>query len=112
MPAPEAEIPERFKRAEQVFAQKLWREHLRDWNEKWKPTAIAMHRELQVINPDSLSDEELVAYLKRCRDHHSAMITQHMRFTAGAFLARSSQTTAGSFHMRRSSLASMAFRAS
>ena len=33
-----------------------------------------------------LSDDELVAYLKRCRDHHSAMIAQHMRFTAGAVL--------------------------
>jgi hypothetical protein len=39
--APEAEIPERFHRAEEVFAQKLWREQLRDWDEKWKPSAIA-----------------------------------------------------------------------
>ncbi len=84
LPAPEAEIPERFKRAEQVFAQKLWREQLRDWDEKSKPSAIATHRELQDVNPDDLSDSELVAYLKRCRDHHSAMITQHMRFTGGA----------------------------
>jgi len=82
--APEAEIPERFKRAEQVFAQKLWREQLRDWDEKYKPSAIATHRELQSINPDGLSDSELVAYLKRCRDHHSTMIAQHMRFTGGA----------------------------
>jgi pyruvate,water dikinase len=28
----------------------------------------------------------LVAYLTRCRDHHSAMIAQHMRFTAGALI--------------------------
>jgi phosphohistidine swiveling domain-containing protein len=99
LPAPEAEIPERFKRAEQVFAQKLWREQLRDWDEKWKPSAIATHRELQAVNPDGLSDSELVAYLKRCRDHHSAMITQHMRFTAGAtipigdFLAHAAEWT-------------------
>ena len=86
VPAPEAEIPERFKRAEQVFAQKLWREQLRDWDEKCKPSSIATHRELQAVNPDALSDAELVAYLKRCRDHHSAMIAQHMRFTAGATL--------------------------
>ena len=84
LPVPEAEIPERFKRAEQVFAQKLWREQLREWDEKSKPSAIATHRELQAVNPDTLSDSELVAYLKRCRDHHSAMIAQHMRFTAGA----------------------------
>jgi len=86
LPAPEAEIPGRFQRAEQVFTQKLWREQLRDWDEKHKPSSIATHRELQAVTPDALSDAELTAYLTRCRDHHSAMIAQHMRFTAGALL--------------------------
>jgi pyruvate,water dikinase len=86
MPAPEGEIPERFARAEQVFAKKLWREQLRDWDENRKPSSIATHRELQAVNPDALSDADMVTYLKRCRDHHSAMIAQHMRFTAGALL--------------------------
>ena len=86
LPAPEAEIPERFQRAEQVFAQKVWREQLRDWDEHRKPSSIAAHRELQSVSPDALSDAELVAYLTRCRDHHSAMIAQHMRFTAGTVL--------------------------
>jgi pyruvate,water dikinase len=84
MPAPDAEIPERFKRGEQVVAQKLWREQLRDWDENRKPSSIATHRAIQAVNPDDLSDAELVAYLIRCRDHHSAMITQHMSFTGGA----------------------------
>src|SRR5215217_3392740 len=84
--APDAEIPERFQRAEQVFAQKLWREQLRDWDETCKPSSIAKHRELQAVDPDALSDAELVAYLTRCRDHHSSMIAQHMRFTASAVL--------------------------
>jgi phosphohistidine swiveling domain-containing protein len=84
--APEAEIPQRFQRAEQVFAQKLWREQLRDWDENRKPAAIVKHRELQLVDPDALSDAELVVYLTRCRDHHSAMIAQHMGFTAGAML--------------------------
>jgi hypothetical protein len=86
LPAPEAEIPQRFNRAEEVFAQKLWREELRDWDENRKPAAIAIHRALQAIDPDALSDAELVAYLTRCRDHHAAMIAQHMHFTAGALL--------------------------
>jgi pyruvate,water dikinase len=86
VPAPEAEIPDRFKRAEQVFAKKLWREQLRDWDEVHKPASITTHRELQAVAPDALSDAELVTYLTRCRDHHSAMIAQHMRFTAGAVL--------------------------
>src|SRR5262249_3112012 len=34
----------------------------------------------------ALSDAELVAYLTRCRDHHSAMLAQHMRFTAGTVI--------------------------
>jgi len=86
LPAPDAEIPGRFQRAEQVFAQKLWREQLRDWDEHRKPSSIATHRELQAVDPDDLSDAELAAYLTRCRDHHSAMIAQHMRFTAGALI--------------------------
>jgi len=86
VPAPEAEIPQRFERAELVMTQKLWRDQLRDWDETQKPASVAKHRELQAVDPDSLSDTDLVAYLKRCRDHHSAMIAQHMRFTAGAVL--------------------------
>jgi phosphohistidine swiveling domain-containing protein len=86
LPAPQAEIPARFQRAEQVHARKLWREQLRDWDAQHKPASIATHRELQGIDPDALSDAQLVAYLTRCRDHHAAMIAQHMRFTAGAVL--------------------------
>ncbi len=86
LPAPDAEIPQRFQRAEQVFAQKLWREQLRDWDENCKPSAIAMHQELQAVDSHTLSNAELVAYLRRCRDHHGAMIAQHMRFTAAAVL--------------------------
>src|SRR5215472_2453675 len=84
--APEAEMPERFQRAEEVFARKLWREQVRDWDEHRKPSSVAAHRELQAVDPDALSDADLVAYLRRCRDHHSAMVTQHMRFTASAVL--------------------------
>ena len=84
LPAPEHEIPQRFARAEEVFAGKLWREQLREWDETYKPNAVATHRELQAVDPDALSDEDLVAYLGRCRDHHATMISQHMRFTASA----------------------------
>jgi len=83
-PAPEDEIPLRFQRAEEVFEKKLWREQLKEWDEICKPTSIAAHRALQAVDPDALSDEELTAYLVKCRDHHAAMIFQHMRFTAGA----------------------------
>jgi pyruvate,water dikinase len=83
-PVAEDEVPQRFQRAEEVVQGKLWREQLRDWDETVKPASIRAHRELQSIDPDELSDEDLVAYLTRCRDHHAAMISQHMRFTAAA----------------------------
>ena len=92
-PPPEDEIPARFQRAEEVWEQKVWREQLREWDETFKPASIGKHRELQAVDPDALSDEDLVAYLTRCRDHHADMIFQHMRFTAapsvptGDFLA-------------------------
>jgi phosphohistidine swiveling domain-containing protein len=82
----EDQIPERFQRAEEVFEKKLWRDQLRDWDETFKPAAIKLHRELQSVDPDALSDEDLAAYLRRCCDHHSEMIYQHMRFTGAAML--------------------------
>lgn len=83
-PAPEAELPQRFKRAEEVFEKKFWREQLRDWNETFKPASIKAHRELQSVDLDGLSDDALAAHLTRCRDHHAEMLYQHMRFTASA----------------------------
>ena len=85
-PAPESEVPKRFQRAEEVFQRKFWREQLRDWNENFKPASIKAHRELQSIDPGSLSDADLAAHLGRCRAHHAEMLYQHMRFTAAAIM--------------------------
>ncbi|HEX7385104.1 MAG TPA: PEP-utilizing enzyme [Burkholderiaceae bacterium] len=99
VPAPEAELPARFARAAEVGANRLWREQLREWDEVCKPASVAAHRALQAVDPDALADADLAAYLRRCRDHHAAMITQHMRFTASAvvptgdFLAHAGEWT-------------------
>ncbi|HET9094167.1 MAG TPA: PEP-utilizing enzyme [Solirubrobacteraceae bacterium] len=81
------QIPARFARAEEVWAGKLWRDQLREWDESFKPGSIRAHKELQAVDPTSLTDAELVAYLTRCRDHHAEMIYQHMRFTGAAMIA-------------------------
>jgi rifampicin phosphotransferase len=86
LPAPEDQIPERFERAEEVLEKKLWREQLHEWDTKFKPESIEAHREIQAVDPDELSDDELVAHLRRCRQHHSEMIYQHMRHTGAAIL--------------------------
>jgi pyruvate,water dikinase len=85
-PAPEKEIPDRFARAEMVWEHRVWREQLREWDDTAKPAAIRTHRELQSVDTGALSDDGLAAYLTRCRDHHSQMIYQHMRFTGSAML--------------------------
>jgi phosphohistidine swiveling domain-containing protein len=85
-PVAEEEIPRRFQRAQEVYQRKSWREHLRDWNETFKPASIKAHRELQSVDPDGLTDDALAAHLKRCRDHHAEMLYQHMRFTAAAIV--------------------------
>jgi rifampicin phosphotransferase len=82
----EDEVPRRFQRADEVFEKKVWRDQLREWDETAKPASIKDHRELQAVDPGALSDTDLVTYLTRCRDHHSEMIYQHMRFTASAML--------------------------
>jgi phosphohistidine swiveling domain-containing protein len=86
VPLADEEVPARFQRAEEVFEGKLWRDQLREWDETFKPNSVATHRELQAVAPDDLSDEELVAYLTRCRDHHAEMIYQHMRYTGAAIV--------------------------
>ena len=85
LPAPEDQIPRASARRSRLCG-KLWREQLHEWDTQRKPAAIAAHRAIQAVDPDKLSDAELAAHLRRCRDHHAAMITQHMRFTAGAVL--------------------------
>jgi pyruvate,water dikinase len=84
--APE-QAPARFQRAEEAFAKKLWRDQLREWDETFKPASIKMHRELQAVDPDELSDVDLGEYVDRCREHHREMIYQHMRHTGAAMVA-------------------------
>jgi pyruvate,water dikinase len=83
--APE-QAPERIQRAAEVFERKLWRDQLREWDETFKPNSIRIHKELQAVDPDALSDAQFVAYLTRCRDHHREMVYQHMRFSGAAMV--------------------------
>ncbi len=83
--APE-EFPNRVARAAEVFETKGWREQATEWEEVRKPNSVRAHREIQAIDPDGLSDDELVAHLRRCREHHAVMIRQHMAFTGTAVI--------------------------
>ena len=86
LPVSPDEVPERFARAAEAFERKLWREDLRRWDDEEKPRAIARSRELIATDPDTLTTDELLAYLEECRTHHREMIYQHMRHTAAAIV--------------------------
>src|SRR5262245_44592494 len=68
-PIPPEEFPGRVQRAAEVFEGKLWREQVKEWDQVRKPATVKLQREIQAIDPDQLTDEELVAHLRRCRDH-------------------------------------------
>ena len=96
--APEA-FPGRVQRAAEVFDRKLWRDSAQEWQEVRRPASVRANREVQAVDPDQLTDPELVAHLRRCRDNHVSMIRQHMAFTGtavispGDFLAHAKQWT-------------------
>lgn len=98
-PVPPEAFPDRVQRATEVFDRKLWRESAQEWQEVRKPASVKANREIQAIDPDQLTDEELVDHLRRCRDNHVSMIRQHMAFTGtavippGDFLAHAMQWT-------------------
>jgi pyruvate,water dikinase len=85
-PVTAEEFPRRVERAAEAFERRLWRDQLHEWEDSVKPASIKVHRDLQSVDPDALSDEDLSEYLSQCRNHHADMITQHMRFTGAAML--------------------------
>ena len=65
-PAPDEEIPQRFARAEEVWERKVWREQLRGVGRDLQAGRRSRpHRELQAVDPDALSDDELVDVPRR-----------------------------------------------
>jgi pyruvate,water dikinase len=86
VPQPPEAFPGLIERAAAVFGGRLWRDQVREWQEVRKPAAVKAHREIQAVDPDQLDDAALADYLRRCRDHHAAMIRQHMSLTGTAVI--------------------------
>jgi len=86
VPAPGAEIPARFEAAEGVFPNKIWREDLARWDREVKPASIKTHQALLAVDPKTLSDEDLMTYVERCRNNLQTMVHQHHSFNLAAIL--------------------------
>ena len=82
----EADLPARFEAAERAFERKLWREDMERWEREVKPAAVRAHLALQAVDPGTLSCDELLEHLERCREHQKRMIIQHHRFNGAAFI--------------------------
>lgn len=69
-----------------AFESRQWREDLRTWDTQDKPAAIEQHKAIQIIDVPALSDEELIAHLRRCLEHGSRMVELHHKYTATAMV--------------------------
>lgn len=80
------EIGRRAQVAEQAFANKIWRDVIRRWDDEVKPASIARHRELAAVDLPSLDDEALRQHLHTCCEHVVAMWAQHHRHNGVAMV--------------------------
>ena len=69
-----------------AFENRQWRIDLQTWDEVDKPAAIARHREIQGVDVERLSDEELAAHIAECREHGENMAYLHHKYTATAII--------------------------
>lgn len=86
VPVAEAEVPQRFATAAEMFERKLWREDLRRWDEEVKPNSIRVQRALQAEDPEALSTEGLLDHLERCRQNLQDRIFDHHQFNSAAMI--------------------------
>jgi pyruvate,water dikinase len=92
----------RIADCERAFETKLWRSELKRWDDEARPDAIKKHKAIQAIDPATLDDTELAAYVERCAAHAEAMILLHHQFTVtciiatGDFLAHAADWTGAS----------------
>lgn len=86
VPIDPAEFEARATMAAEALATKRWRADLERWDNEVKPEAIRLHSELSRVDLDALDVTDLVAHLHACRDHWSAMLTQHHFFNGAAIV--------------------------
>ena len=80
------EVSERLKTSVMAFERKLWREDLQIWDKETKPAAIRDHLELQAVDPSTLTIDELLAHLDRCRENLKHQIYLHHLYNVPAML--------------------------
>ncbi|MEQ1759538.1 MAG: PEP-utilizing enzyme [Vicinamibacterales bacterium] len=80
------EIRRRIKRADEVFAQRFWREELRWWDSEVKPMLASEARALLAEDLLALSDHELSSHVQRAAEFAGKTIFYHHRLNCCAIL--------------------------
>jgi pyruvate,water dikinase len=80
------EMRRRLKRAEEVFARKLWRDDVALWDEQVKPALAAEAAALRAENLETASNAQLSAHVRRASAFLSTAITWHHRFNGCAMV--------------------------
>lgn len=75
------ELRRRAKAARRALDGRLWREDLRQWEQRGRPAMLAASRALQIEPIEQLDDEALLDHLARALDHLELGIGTHLQMT-------------------------------
>lgn len=78
-------IRKRARIARESFAQRLWIEDLKHWDEM-KQDSIARNTALQSVDLSGLDDAGLIRHLQACRENAEEMVYRHHIFSIGAMM--------------------------
>jgi phosphohistidine swiveling domain-containing protein len=80
------EVRRRIRTIAEVFATKRWREDVARWDSEWKPAIMRENKELQAVDTRALTDDALIAHVRRAIDALSRAATRHHSLNATAML--------------------------
>ena len=76
----------RIRASRDAFANKVWREDLRRWDEVDKPAALKRHATLLAVDLAVCDDETLATHLREVDAHTEAMVGLHHKYTIPCIL--------------------------
>ncbi len=80
------EMRRRHRAAARSFAEKIWREDLRTWDEVDKPAAVAKHRQIQAVDVTTLDAAALADHVELCAQHVIDSAYLHHKYTIPALI--------------------------
>jgi phosphohistidine swiveling domain-containing protein len=80
------EVVARIETGVKAIENKLWREDLKNWDEKVKPDSIRRHQKFQAVDIVQLDTEALIEHLVDCFENVKLMWYRHHIFTVASVM--------------------------